>query len=182
MYQLLVVFPLGSFRAGGAETNRTSQRRPSVAVCFFVFSSFRQRSWTFSDSAGAASCLSRSFYGDTVSYLFPRGFWSVLPLPRMAKAHLDIAEHVILDGGEGNRAEDIWFYVSNLACRLAGIHRRGVAVPKMVVSDSAASRNSEVEMALPLAASTGTSLKDRLSTWTIVPPGGNVGAEAMMGN
>jgi hypothetical protein len=34
---------------------RTSQTRPSVAVCFFVLSSLRTRSWIVSDSRGAAS-------------------------------------------------------------------------------------------------------------------------------
>lgn len=43
-------------------TYRTSHRRPSVAVCFFVLSSLRQRSWRFSDSAGEVSWRSRTFY------------------------------------------------------------------------------------------------------------------------
>ena len=40
---------------------RTSQRRPSVAVCFFVLSSLRTRDWRVSDSEGAASWRSRTF-------------------------------------------------------------------------------------------------------------------------
>ena len=41
--------------------NRTSQRRPSDAVCFFVFSSFRTRDWRDWESFGAASWRSRTF-------------------------------------------------------------------------------------------------------------------------
>jgi hypothetical protein len=40
---------------------RTSQRRPSVAVCFPVLSSFRTKDCRSSDSRGAASCLSLIF-------------------------------------------------------------------------------------------------------------------------
>lgn len=49
----------------------------------------------------------------------------------------------------------------------------------MVVSDSAASRNSVVATALPFSASTGTSTKDCLKVWTIVPPGGMTGADIL---
>ena len=45
---------------------RTSQRRPSVAVCFFVLSSFRTRDWSVSDSEGAASWRSRTFLYQSV--------------------------------------------------------------------------------------------------------------------
>ena len=44
--------------------------------------------------------------------------------------------------------------------------------PKRVVNDSAASRNSDVGMALPLEESTGTSTKDFLRVSNHVPPGG----------
>lgn len=47
----------------------------------------------------------------------------------------------------------------------------------MVVKDSAASRNSVVEMALSLLASMGTSTKDFLKVSSKVPPGGIVGAD-----
>lgn len=53
---------LGKDKDKGKANYRMSHNRPSVAVCFFVLSSFRQRSWMFSDSAGAASWRSRSFY------------------------------------------------------------------------------------------------------------------------
>jgi hypothetical protein len=43
------------------EAYRTSQRRPSAAVCFLVLSSFRTRDCRSSDSRGAASCLSLIF-------------------------------------------------------------------------------------------------------------------------
>ena len=46
-------------------------------------------------------------------------------------------------------------------------------LPKSVVNDSAASRKSEVGMALPLAVSTGTSTNDFLRVSNQVPPGGN---------
>lgn len=49
----------------------------------------------------------------------------------------------------------------------------------MVVRDSEASRNSVVETASPLASSTGTSAKDRLRDWTIVPPGGYAAVDMM---
>ena len=50
-------------------------------------------------------------------------------------------------------------------------------VPKMVVSDSAASRKSLVAMARPLASSMGTSTKDFLKDCTMVLPGGITGAD-----
>lgn len=46
----------------------------------------------------------------------------------------------------------------------------------METMDSAASRNSSVEMALSLALSTGTSTKDFLKVSTMVLPGGIWGA------
>lgn len=42
-----------SGKHGCSRTYRTSQTRPSVAVCFFVASSFLTRSWRFSDAVGA---------------------------------------------------------------------------------------------------------------------------------
>lgn len=47
----------------------------------------------------------------------------------------------------------------------------------MVVKDSAASRNSVVEMALSLSASTGTSTKERLKVESRVAPSGTAGAD-----
>jgi hypothetical protein len=49
--------------------------------------------------------------------------------------------------------------------------------PKMVTRDSAASRKSVVAMALSFSASMGTSTKDFLKVWTMVPPGGITGAD-----
>jgi len=46
------------------------------------------------------------------------------------------------------------------------------SIPKRVVSDSAASRNSEVEIASPFALSTGTSTKLRRMESKKVLPGG----------
>lgn len=46
---------------------RVSQRSPSVAVCFFAFSSLRTRSCRFSESTGASSWRSRTFCHATVS-------------------------------------------------------------------------------------------------------------------
>lgn len=43
---------------------RTSQRSPSVAVCFFVFSSLRTRDWRVEESAGETSCRSRTFWAE----------------------------------------------------------------------------------------------------------------------
>jgi len=53
-------------------------------------------------------------------------------------------------------------------------------VPKRVVNDSAASRNSVVETALSFSVSTGTSVKDFLSVSRKVPPGGYAFALAMV--
>ncbi len=50
-------------------------------------------------------------------------------------------------------------------------------LPKMVVSDSAASRKSLVAMARPLASSIGTSTNDFLKDCTMVLPGGMTGAD-----
>jgi hypothetical protein len=52
--------------------------------------------------------------------------------------------------------------------------------PKIVVRDSAASRNSAVEMALSFSASMGTSTKDFLRVSTKVPPAGMTVAEAIL--
>lgn len=49
----------------------------------------------------------------------------------------------------------------------------------MVVKDSVASRNSEVETALSLSASIGTSTKERLKVDRRVAPGGTEGADMM---
>lgn len=60
------------------------------------------------------------------------------------------------------------------------MQRRRRAVPKSVVNDSAASRNSVVEMALSFSLSTGTSVKDFLSVSRKVPPGGYAFVVAMV--
>lgn len=58
----------------------------------------------------------------------------------------------------------------------------GEGVPKRVVSDSAASRKSDVGIALLLEASMGTSTKDFLCVSNQVPPGGkDAGVVAMVG-
>lgn len=54
-------------------------------------------------------------------------------------------------------------------------------VPKSVVSDSAASRKSEVGMALLFAVSTGTLTNDFLSVSNQVLPGGNDAWPAIFG-
>ena len=53
-----------------------------------------------------------------------------------------------------------------------GMHIYIYIIPNRVVSDSDASRNSVVEMALSLSGSMGTSVKFRLSRSKYVPPGG----------
>jgi hypothetical protein len=53
-------------------------------------------------------------------------------------------------------------------------------VPKRVVNDSAASRNSVVETTLSFSVSTGTSVKDFLSVSRKVPPGGYAFVLAMV--
>lgn len=55
----------------------------------------------------------------------------------------------------------------------------GKSVPKRVVNDSAASRNSVVEMALSFSLSMGTSVKDFLKVSRKVPPGGYAVVAAM---
>lgn len=54
--------------------------------------------------------------------------------------------------------------------------------PKRVVKDSAASRNSLVDMALSLAASTGTSTNDFFKVSSQVWPGGMTGADMIAKN
>ncbi len=67
------------------EMYRTSQTRPSVAVCFLVFNSLRTSSWRVAESAGAASCLSLSFWG-FVSLIVSNRRWGrgTLTLPSMS--------------------------------------------------------------------------------------------------
>jgi hypothetical protein len=61
------------------------------------------------------------------------------------------------------------------------VEEMGVKViPKRVVNDSAASRNSVVEMALSFSLSTGTSVKDFLNVSRKVPPGGYAFVLAMV--
>ena len=56
--------------SGGA--NRTSQSRPSDAVCFFVLSSLTTRDWRDSDWAGEESWRSRIFCAGGKSSLVGR--------------------------------------------------------------------------------------------------------------
>lgn len=86
--------------------------------------------------------------------------------------NLDVAKDVVLDGGEGNGAQGICGMLAS-GCRSTVLQ----VVPKMVVRDSAASRNSVVRTALPLASSIGTSTKDLLKVDTMVLPGGMTGAD-----
>ncbi len=72
----------------GGGMYRLSQTRPSVAVCFFSFSSLRTRSWRVSESVGAASWRSRIFWGGE--------FGDVCAVGRAAM-YLDVAGHVVLD-------------------------------------------------------------------------------------
>ena len=46
---------------GAEEMNRTSHNKPSVAVCFLIFNSFRTRDCRYSDSVGAANWRSLTF-------------------------------------------------------------------------------------------------------------------------
>ncbi len=62
----------------GRGVYRTSQRRPSVAVCFFVLSSFRTRDWRVSDSEGAASWRSRTFLYQSVLGSPDSGVWGIV--------------------------------------------------------------------------------------------------------
>lgn len=57
-------------------------------------------------------------------------------------------------------------------CAVMSCCRDERQLPNMVVSDSAASRNSVVEIALPLSASIGTLVKDALKVSRYVPPWG----------
>lgn len=50
----------------------------------------------------------------------------------------------------------------------------------MVVRDSAASRNSVVEIALSLLLSMGTSTNDFLKVWRRVPPAGKAGVDMII--
>ena len=54
---------------GRGRMYRVSHSRPSVAVCFFAFSSLRTRSWRFSESTGDSSCLSLTFCHAVLAYI-----------------------------------------------------------------------------------------------------------------
>ena len=78
-----------------------------MAVCFLVLISLRQRSWMFSDSVGAASWRSRIFYiGGEVGSDDAESVGGSAGALRAS--NLDVAEHVGLDGREGDRAQGIW--------------------------------------------------------------------------
>lgn len=69
----------------------------------------------------------------------------------------------------------LFFNTSNRHPEIILLH-----VPNRVVKESAASRNSVVEIALSLAASTGTSENDFFMVSIQVPPGGITGAEVIL--
>jgi hypothetical protein len=52
---LVLLLVIEAIMEGREEIYRFSHTRPSVAVCFFSFSSLRTRSWRVSERAGAAS-------------------------------------------------------------------------------------------------------------------------------
>lgn len=87
---------------GRGFTDRTSHRRPSVAVCFFVLSSLRTRDWRVSDSAGAASWRSRTFLLSNQSVNQSEKFSLDFRRVRGAERDLDVANHVVLDRREGH--------------------------------------------------------------------------------
>lgn len=95
----------------------------------------------------------------------------------------DVAEHVVFHGGEGHGAEEVCCWRWGRLDGLGGGALRGErGLPKRVVSDSAASRKSEVGIALLLEASMGTLTKDFLRVSNQVPPGGKeAGVVAMAG-
>jgi len=88
----------GRLECWNGRTYRVSQRRPSVAVCFFSLSSLITRSCSVSESAGAASCRSRIFYNVLVPS-FPHNVSSTC---------LDVANHIVLDRLESCRAKDVF--------------------------------------------------------------------------
>ena len=73
-------------KRGGARdcAYRTSQTRPSVAVCFFVLSSLRTSCWSDSDSRGAESCLSLIFCPMSAPFLITTLSKRTLTLPSMS--------------------------------------------------------------------------------------------------
>jgi hypothetical protein len=101
-----------------------------------------------------------------------KGQWALHP-------YLDVAQHVLLDGGEGDGAEEIWLALLALG-RSEETEKGASRVPNMVVRDSAASRNSSVEIAL--SAPTGTLLKVRFMDcrWVWVAPAGICATAAMV--
>ena len=75
-----------------------------------------------------------------------------------------------VNASEPNRSGE-WFSMS--VCFAPEFETRMIgSVPKRVVNDSAASRKSEVGMALPLEESVGTLTKDFFRVSNQVPPGG----------
>ena len=138
----------GKRRREGVEAYRTSQVRPSVAVCFFAASSCSTSDWRSDESPGATSWRSRTFCERSVG-----GAGLVLG----GRAHLDIGQHVGLDGCKGHGAEDIWRSSAVMQAMVGG------DVPNKVHRDSEASRKGLVSMALLESLLMGTSTKDRFS-------------------
>lgn len=135
-----------------------SQTSPSVAVCLPDLTSLMTRDWMVSDRAGKANCLSRIFWR-AVSY--------ILRLLNMGIRTLIFPEMSDLTGPKAVEPR-----TSDLQISICLYHWDIGDIPKRVVRDSAASRNSLVLMALLLALSTGTSTKDFLTVLKKVSPGG----------
>ena len=136
-------------------------------MCFLLAISDLTKSCSVVDVAGAPSCLSCTFCREQWDQLRCAGFVLFVDL-----ADLDVASHVTLDRCESYGAEDVCDMIVRL--RLGCCWADDLFSPKRPVSDSAACRKSVVLMALPLAASTGTSVKFFLMVSKKLPPGGYV--------
>lgn len=86
---------------------RTSHKRPSEAVCFFVASSFRTRDWRVDELAGEESWRSRTFCetGGDQRFCSLRGSCIGETMAGGMKrpgrdAYFYIANHIVLDGCE----------------------------------------------------------------------------------
>lgn len=96
------------------------------------------------------------------------------------RAHLDVAQQVALNGGESDRTKDICSQGKTVLVSISVWESQVTAeLPNSLTRDSAASRNSVVEIALSLDSSMGTSLKDLFMVSSHVPPSGATEVEAM---
>ncbi len=96
--------------------------------------------------------------------------------------HLHVAQDVVFDGGKGHRAYDICRGRGSGRSVWASHARTGLAVPNMIVSDSAASRKGHRLDGIVVGGVDGHVDKGLLEGVNDGPPGGIAGAAIFHGN